>query len=465
MAITTKELREKRAALIKQGREICDKAEAEKRQQTAEERAAWDKIFGGIGPDGAKIVGEEERMMAEIVKLERLELAEADLRSRPNVIVPGKENATGDDGSKRDGGVTEETRELAFRGWCRRQSGMELSDAHMDACRRTGIKPDVKELPIALYPGEYRRTKMHVRDKWNGIESRSPGSNLPQASTLSSAGGYTIPEGFVNNLEQALLQFGGIREMADVMRTASGNDLPWPTVNDTTVKGAIIGENSAVTGGDMTFSTVIFRAYKYYSKLILCPAELIEDSAFNLPAFIGEACGIRIGRIQADHFTTGTGAGQPYGAVTQATLGKTATSATAISADDIMDLAQSVDPAYRKTGCAFSMNDAILFAVKKLKDGMGRYLMQPSLAMGSPDTLLGYPISINQSMDSTVSSGKKTILFGQHSKYKIRDVAEIRLRRLVERYAEYDQEGFIMFMRSDGNLLDAGTHPLKYMVH
>src|SRR5262249_45286397 len=108
-------------------------------------------------------------------------------------------------------------------------------------------------------------------------------------------------------------------------------------------------------------------------------------------------------------------------------------------------------------------HDSILLAVKKLKDGMGRYLFQASLAGSAPDTLDGDPIHINQSMASTIATANKTMLYGTLSNYKIRDDSEVRLRRLTERYADADQIGFVLFSRHDGNLLDAGTRPVKYL--
>lgn len=459
--MTAKQLREKRAKLIADARAILDKADAEKRDPTAEERAAWGKIMGDVDPEGKRVEGEEERVKRQIDDLERQEKAEASLLVRKDRGGPGREDARGDDGadegSRKKGGPTEEQRALALQAWCRAQTGLDLREEHEEACRATGTNPRNRELVCNLRTDNYRA----VRRDFNqyAMESRA------LSATVQTAGGYTVPEGFVNNLEIALLQYGGIRSVADVMRTASGNDLPWPTVNDSSNKGAILAENATVTGQDLTFGAVVFHAYKYTSKLVLVPVELLEDSAFQLGGTIGELCGTRIGRIQADHFTTGTGAGQPTGIITSATSGVTAAVATAITADDLYVLKHSVDPAYRQVGAGFMMHDQILLALKKLKDGVGRYLWQASLAGGSPDTLDGDRITINMSMDSTMSSGKKTVLYGMLSKYKIRDVAEIRLRRLVERYADADQEGFVMFQRGDGNLIDAGTHPVKYMVH
>ena len=103
--------------------------------------------------------------------------------------------------------------------------------------------------------------------------------------------------------------------------------------------------------------------------------------------------------------------------------------------------------------------------IRKLKDGFGNYLWQSGLQQGVPDRVLSYRHTINQDMDSTIASGKKTILFGALNYYKIRTVGEIRMYRLVERYRDTDQDAFIAFIREDGNLLTAGTAPVKIMTH
>lgn len=464
--ITAKQLREERAQVIAKGRAVLDKAEAEGRDLTAEERLEYARLCGDVrrddkgnvvnGADGKpeRVIGEEERLKVRIEQLEKQEGLETDLAAPARRIEPQLDT----DNRSRPAGPTEEQRSLALQAWCRSQTGLELKPEHEEACRAVGLNPRTRDLALNLRTDDYRKVRSDCRRAMAGEwEQRALSVLVP------SSGGYTIPEGFQNSLEVALLQYGGIRDVATVMRTATGNDLPWPTVNDTANKGAILQENTTVTPQDMPFGAVVYHAYKYTSKLVLVPVELLEDSAFNLATTLGELLGIRIGRIQADHFTTGTGAAQPTGLITAATSGVTAAADNAVAADDLYTLKHSVDPAYRK-GASWQMHDQVLLAVKKLKDGLGRYLWQASLAGSRPDTLDGDPISINQSMDSTLASGKKPFVYGLLSKYMIRDVAEVRLRRLVERYADADQEGFVMFMRGDGNLLDAGTHPVKYMV-
>ena len=136
---------------------------------------------------------------------------------------------------------------------------------------------------------------------------------------------------------------------------------------------------------------------------------------------------------------------------------------TTFTADEVISLIHNVDPAYRVTA-SFMFHDTVLASIRKLKESTtNAYIWQPGLQLGVPDRLLGYRYTINQSMSSAFTTGQKLILFGDLSKYIIRDVSSIRLVRLDERYADLDQIAFIAFMRSDGNLLDAGTHPVKWL--
>jgi HK97 family phage major capsid protein len=145
-----------------------------------------------------------------------------------------------------------------------------------------------------------------------------------------------------------------------------------------------------------------------------------------------------------------------------ATLGVTA-AATDISMDNMIELHHSVDPAYRSKA-RFMLNDATLLVLKKKKDGQGRYLWQSGIAVKEPDTLDGMPYTINQAMAS-IATTAKPVLFGDFSKYYIRKVSGLMVLRLSERYAELNQTAFVAFERADGALVDAGTHPLKYIAN
>lgn len=128
----------------------------------------------------------------------------------------------------------------------------------------------------------------------------------------------------------------------------------------------------------------------------------------------------------------------------------------------MIDLEHSLDPSRRNLGgVGYMFHDNVLKALRKLKDGEGRYLWQAGTNTGAPDTLNRYPYTINQDMASSIATTAITMLFGQLSKYKIRQVNSIRMYRLTERHRENDQDAFLAFMEGDGNLLNAGDNPVK----
>lgn len=301
------------------------------------------------------------------------------------------------------------------------------------------------------------------------IEARRTG-RVPEVqaaqSTSGTAGGDLIAPSFSAQLERALLFFSGMMQESTIMTTDTGVDLPWPTVNDTGNVGAILAENATISAQDATFAQTTLHAYKYTSKLIAVSWELLQDSFFDIPALVGSLGGERLGRILNTHFTTGTGSSQPNGVVTAATSGKVGTTGqtSTVIYDDLVDLVYSVDIAYR-AGAIFMLNDASIKVIRKLKDGQNRPLWEPSyqsgMVSGAQQMLLGHRIVTNNDV-ATMAANAKSILFGDFSRYKIRRVREIQLVRLNERYADNLQTGFFAFCRFDGNLIDAGTHPIKY---
>jgi len=263
-----------------------------------------------------------------------------------------------------------------------------------------------------------------------------------------------------------MLAFGGMRQVSTVLRTDTGGPLPIPTCNDTGNTGAILAENTTTTALDAVFAQLVLDAYKYSSRHILVSVELMQDSAINMDAFMGRILGERLGRITNTHYTTGTGSSQPNGVATASGLGVTggAGVAGAFTYNNLVDLLHSVDPAYRVGGnVGWMMRDATVGAIRKLVDGQSRPLWEPSMQAGDPDRVMGYPIYINQDV-AAVALSARSVLFGNFSKYLIRDVREIILLRLNERYADLHQVAFLAFMRTDGDLLDAGTDPVKHFI-
>jgi len=302
---------------------------------------------------------------------------------------------------------------------------------------------------------KHRASVAHIQSIQNTMSTTTPGQ-----------GGYTVQTEVQKTVLDALKAFGGMRAVADVMRTAGGNPMSFPTSDGTSETGEIIAQNVTATGADPSFGTVALNVYKFSSKIVAVPFELLQDSEVDIEAFVRGRLITRLGRITNTKFTLGAGDGssEPNGIITASTTGVTAANSTsqvtAITYDSLVDLVHSVDPAYRAGNCKFMMHDLSVKVIRKIKDGQSRPIFVPGYEVGvpggAPDTLLGYSIQINQDV-ATMAANAKSVAFGDFSYYKIRDVMDVTMFRFTDSaYTKLGQVGFLAWMRSGGNLIDVG---------
>lgn len=283
------------------------------------------------------------------------------------------------------------------------------------------------------------------------------------SSVVQADGGFTVATEYMRNLEVAMKAYGGMREAATIIRMTSGAQMTFPTTDPTSEEGEIVGQNILTNDSSENFGALFLDVYKYSSKSLPVPFELIQDSFIDIEAYLNEIMAMRLGRITNRHYTVGTGTNQPRGIVTAASAGKIGATGqtTSILYDDLIDLEHSVDRAYRAMpGTGFMMADSSLKIIRKIKDGQGRPIFNPGYETGvpgsAPDTLLGRPITINQHMDD-MAANAKPVLFGAFKKYLIRDIMDLTLFRMTDSaYTLRGQVGFAAFMRSGGNLIDIG---------
>lgn len=407
---TVRELREQRAGIWAQAQEFRERAKRGE-EMSAEDEAAWTRALDEVDRLGGLI---ETRERDEV-----LEQRFADIDSQTRV-----DTRTGGDGATID-----EYRE-AFNAYVR---------GGRDQC-----SVEQRQLLQA-----------------NFVQARA------QGTTTGAAGGYTVPQGFWAKVTETMAYYGGVLQAgAEVLNTDNGVKIPWPTNDDTSNEGAILAENTQITEQDLTFGQAELDAYTYTSKLIRVAMALLQDTGIDVEAFVAKKVGQRLGRIYNRHATVGSGASQPQGVITGATVGKTTAGATAIIYNEIIDLIHSVDVAYRQAPpdqVAFMMHDLVLAYVRKIRDdsggsGLGRPIWEPSVQVGVPDSLLGYRVVINNHMASTVATTNKTMAFGNfNAGYVWRNVGGGQLMRLEERYADYLQVGFFGFGRADGLVQDTSA--------
>ena len=390
--MTILELREKRAKAWEAAKAFLDSHRKENGVLSAEDDAAYTKMEQEITDLGK-----------EIARLERQEALDAELNRPVNRPLTGKPGgrADADDGEDKTGRASD----------------------------------------------DYRK------NFWNAMRSKAPMPAVTNALQVGtdSEGGYLVPDEYERTLVEALEEENIFRQMAKVIKTSSG-DRKIPVVAS---KGTAswIDEEGAYPESDDSFGQVSIGAYKL-GTMIKVSEELLNDSVFDLQSYISREFARRIGAKEEEAFFTGDGKGKPLGVLAAtggAETGVTAASATAVTADELMDLYYSLKSPYRKKS-VWVLNDSTIKAIRKLKDNNGQYLWQPSLTAGAPDMILGRPIKTSAYMPA-IAAGAKTIAFGDFSYYWIADRQGRSFKRLNELFAASGQVGFLASQRVDGKMI------------
>jgi HK97 family phage major capsid protein len=384
--------------------EIQRVAVDESRDWTAEERANWDKANADID-----VVSADIERLEKLAKVEKIDYRQ---------VIEGQ--GTGEPPAER----TEEERDAAYG---------EAFSRYMRG-GTDNMSAEQRQLLLA-----------------NKADSRAY-----QGVGTPSLGGYLVPEGFRATMTETLKAFGGLMQHANVITTSTGNSLQWPTNDDTANVGAILAENTIITEQEATFGTRNLGAFTYTSKLVRVSIQLMQDSAFDMDSWLPRKLGERIGRAVAADLVTGTGVGEPEGLLTNSTEGATVTLTNWDDLDGgfvygaLIDLEHSVDPAYRGMGnCRFVLNDTTLSEIRKQTDTQLRPLWLPVPVAGMPATINGNPYTIDQGMPSP-ADGAKSVMYGDiRAGLVVRQVLDVQMVRLAERYADYLQVGFFGFSRLD----------------
>lgn len=454
--IEAKKLREERGPLVKEMQGLLTKAADEKRSMSPEERTKWDSLDNG--------------------QRSKLELAEqiehlydvGDLRDIQQEL-----NDRNDDHSKKhdDRVITTEDSRNAWRAFgLAGNPHVNVPDEWLRSAKKCGINPNQRSIEMKLY--ENAPTDIQdLRSKTEQVLNYQQRATTFQTIT-TTGGGNAIQNELMQELEIALLAYGGMRAAARVIRTNTGANLPWPTMDDSANKSSILLINTAADIESLVFGQVVYSAFKYTTKRVMVPIELLQDNAINLPQVIGNALGIRAAKGTNAHFTTGVGTSEPMGVVTESIQGSTGADVNTVAYNDIVNLQHSIDPVFRfDPSCRWMFNNNTLGRLKRLVDSYGQPMWQPGLQVREPDMLLGSPYTINQDMatiaTSTTGTGAaKAIVYGAFNRYIIRDVRDIIFMRLDERYAEFGQVAFLAFHRHDGKTLIASTvyQPIKYFI-
>lgn len=283
-----------------------------------------------------------------------------------------------------------------------------------------------------------------------------------QSSGVGSEGGYLVPSGFRQKITDVMKRFGGIANVAEALPTDTGNTIEWPTIDDTANSAEVVAESAVPTAqAGLVFGSKKLQAYTYQtggpsSVPIRLPRELIQDQQFDIEGKLASLMGRRLGRALATDLANGNGVGRPLGLVFGLTGIEPADDTAGITYNDLLTFVHSVDPDYRQNA-RWVFNDTSLKRIQQIKDSNGdplwRSMLTSTMADAPNETmLLGYPITIDQSMpdvviaDNTVNWGA----FGDITEgYVVRTVRAVEL--VVNPWSRANQREieYTAWMRAD----------------
>lgn len=416
---TIKELREQQARIATNARAKFD----EIKDDTPEDRAAdIEREFDAMMADHDKIG----------TKLERLQKLE-EVEARLNVADPRRPNDNGES-----------------RGVDGRNEGPTYREAFHSYLKSQGNLGSMHEEERAV-----------LRAGFSNVEQRA------QTSGTTTEGGYTVPTELAQILVKSMAMWGPMYDpgITSELVTSGGGQITMPTVDDT---ASTIGKHTEGTtltddgGKDVVFGQKVLDAYPFNTEWLRVSKELVEDSSFNIEQILGDLLGERLGRRANTELTTGDGTGDPNGIVTASTKGVDAAGVAAVTADELIDLLHSVDPAYRASPrFRWMMNDTTLAALRKLKYGDGHYIVQMDFRDGLQERMLGYPFSVNQAMPN-LGTGNRPIVVGDFGKYFVRKVGQPLIGAIQDKdfWPGFGIAGYIRF---DGELAD--TAAVKHILN
>jgi len=402
------ELKEERAGIPAQMNAICDKADAEKRPLSNEERETWDKMNADLDLLSEQIQGIEGDLAR---------------RAKSQSAIDALKQSSGAKTNLSGGNAAAPVASL---------SHLAPKDAQLLADFRLGLMSGVGALS-------------------------GPARAALQVDLASSGGTMVAPEQFQRELIEQVKDLVFIRQLARVIPVMDAESLGVPTL-DARPADADWTSEIAIGGEDSTMATGKRALHPHpLGKLIKISKTLLRKSAIPVEALVREQLAFKFGISEEKAFLTGSGAQQPLGVFTASNAGistgqdvSTGNSTTAVSADGLINAKFALKAQYQASpSLRWIFNRTVVRDIRKLKDGEGQYLWTQGLS-DKPDTILGVPYMMSEYAPNTMTQGLYVGIIGDFRHYWIADAMRMEIQRLDELYAGTNQIGLIGRMETDG---------------
>lgn len=264
--------------------------------------------------------------------------------------------------------------------------------------------------------------------------------------------GAIIPTTIANRIIKAVKDRCPILARAAIYNVKGTLKVPvWGKAN--TTHDIAVGyqtEFTEITADSGKFTSVDLGGY-LAGALTLIGKSVENNGSFSVVDFIVNQMAEEIATWIEGQLLVGTGSSAAQGATNTTTV-LTAASATAITADELIDLQAKVKQAYQANAC-WIMNPATFTAIKKLKDGNNRYLLQDDVTGEFPFRLLGKPVFLSDNMPA-IAAGAKAVLYGDCSGLSVNFRENISIQVLQEKYATQHAIGVVSWFEFDSKVTD-----------
>lgn len=341
------------------------------------------------------------------------------------------------------------------------ETEQRAKDADMAYDALSGKKADPAkrgEVDVSKYQTEMRSFFRGEQGSPRTFEVSPEGPvNYRVLSTLTTgAGGNLTPTDFYDQLIAHLIEVSGVMQAGPtVLNTQGGEALQIPKTTAHSV-GATAAQAGTLPTSDPAFSLVTLHAYKY-GVMLQVARELLDDTGVDLIGYLSMQAGRAIGNAFGQALVSGNGTNQPTGFMNAITVGVTGTT-TGVGGvptyANLVDLEYSVIAPYRQSrSCYWIAADKTIGGFRKIVDGNGRPVWEPSAVLGAPDLLLGKPLVADPYMPAT-ATGAQSVAFGDFSQFFVRLVGGVRFERSDDFAFNQDLTTFRAIIRGDGALVD-----------
>lgn len=316
-------------------------------------------------------------------------------------------------------------------------------------------------------PEQEKRSKVYVKFLRQGTQDMvSEERGLLGQS--DETGGFLVPDDFSNQILMNAYNMAELRQVCNVGTT--GRDA---VVVPSLKKPVVSWGTAGVAVTDQTLAAGRERIpVNFLQALVLIDNDTLNDAEANVNAQLSGAFSEAIAEAEDNAFAAGTGVGQPQGVVTNTAvqaravasgMASTLSDSTNNGVDRLIQAFYGLKKTYRRNG-TWAFNSSTERIIRQMKDANGNYLLEPPGQAGGLATLLGRPV-VNPEGMPDIAANSYPIVFGDFKRYWIRDRSGVTVQRLLERYAEYNQVGFIVRRRTAGQVVLAEAFtPIKIAV-